>query len=190
VCFCADFLPFAKIASAFSIYTLRLSPGGKGYRNFELHSFIFAELVLFELAPEICVEVLSPSNSAAEINEKLALYFDAGATEVWICNLDGPCPFLLVRVISSLLLLFSAGHFPFGFPGLDFAQKTTKGSLLGSSIGRSSPRSSIRYFSRLMTGKIQAKILSLIATITSQKRTRTDSFRENNPIDELVVAQT
>jgi hypothetical protein len=40
------------------------------------------------------------------------------------------------------------------------------------------------------TGKIQAKILSLIATITSQKRTKTDTFRENNPIDELVVAQT
>jgi Uma2 family endonuclease len=52
-----------------------------------------AELVLFELAPEICVEVLSPSNSAAEIDEKRALYFNAGATEVWICDLDGSMSF-------------------------------------------------------------------------------------------------
>jgi Uma2 family endonuclease len=54
-----------------------------------------AELVLFELAPEICVEVLSPSNSAAEINEKRAFYFEAGATEVWICNLDGSISFFV-----------------------------------------------------------------------------------------------
>jgi Uma2 family endonuclease len=42
-------------------------------------------------APEICVEILSPS----EIAEKRALYFDAGATEVWICNLDGSMTFFL-----------------------------------------------------------------------------------------------
>ena len=40
-------------------------------------------------APEICVEILSPSNTQSEIDEKHALYFDAGATEVWICNLAG-----------------------------------------------------------------------------------------------------
>ena len=54
-----------------------------------------AELALFELAPEICVEVLSPSNSQAEIDEKRTLYFDAGATEVWICNLDGSMSFFV-----------------------------------------------------------------------------------------------
>lgn len=41
------------------------------------------------VAPEICVEVLSPSNTQAEIDEKKALYFEAGADEVWICGLDG-----------------------------------------------------------------------------------------------------
>jgi Uma2 family endonuclease len=51
------------------------------------------ELTLFERAPEICVEILSPSNSASEIDEKRALYFDAGATEVWICALDGSISF-------------------------------------------------------------------------------------------------
>ena len=52
-------------------------------------------LILFERAPEICIEILSPSNSAAEIDEKRALYFDAGATEVWICNLDGSITFFV-----------------------------------------------------------------------------------------------
>jgi Uma2 family endonuclease len=42
--------------------------------------------VCFSRAPEICVEVLSPSNTRAEIEEKKALYFDAGAQEVWVCS--------------------------------------------------------------------------------------------------------
>ena len=37
-------------------------------------------------APEICIEVLSLSNSPAEMNEKRDLYFEAGAHEVWICG--------------------------------------------------------------------------------------------------------
>lgn len=41
------------------------------------------------VAPEICVEVLSPRNSNEEIEQKMRLYFDAGAQEVWICNEEG-----------------------------------------------------------------------------------------------------
>ena len=51
------------------------------------------EPVVLTSAPEICVEILSPSNTQPEINEKRALYFDAGATEVWICNLNGSMSF-------------------------------------------------------------------------------------------------
>jgi Uma2 family endonuclease len=40
-------------------------------------------------APEICVEILSPSNAAGEIDEKIGLYFEAGECEVWICQRDG-----------------------------------------------------------------------------------------------------
>jgi Uma2 family endonuclease len=43
----------------------------------------------FEIAPEICVEVLSPNNTASEIGLKRQLYFDAGAKECWICDLEG-----------------------------------------------------------------------------------------------------
>ena len=52
-------------------------------------------LTLFERAPDICIEILSPSNSASEIDEKRALYFDAGAAEVWICKLDGSITFFV-----------------------------------------------------------------------------------------------
>lgn len=38
------------------------------------------------LAPEICVEVVSSSNTAAEIQEKRALYFESGADEVWVVD--------------------------------------------------------------------------------------------------------
>jgi len=47
----------------------------------------------FPRAPEICVEVLSPRNTPREIEEKLALYFDARAGEVWTCDESGAMRF-------------------------------------------------------------------------------------------------
>ena len=47
----------------------------------------------FPRSPEICVEVLSPRNTAAEINEKKSLYFDAGARENWVCDKHGKMTF-------------------------------------------------------------------------------------------------
>lgn len=38
------------------------------------------------VAPEICVEVLSPGNSSGEMEDKRYLYFEAGAEEVWIAD--------------------------------------------------------------------------------------------------------
>jgi Uma2 family endonuclease len=35
-------------------------------------------------APELCIEVVSPSNSVKELQEKLTAYLAAGAQEVWI----------------------------------------------------------------------------------------------------------
>ena len=45
--------------------------------------------VACRIAPELCVEVLSDSNTPAEIEEKKALYFDQGANEVWLCSQEG-----------------------------------------------------------------------------------------------------
>ena len=49
----------------------------------------------FAHAPEICVEVISPGNTDAEIQEKMALYFDAGAKEVWLCESAGAMKFFI-----------------------------------------------------------------------------------------------
>jgi Uma2 family endonuclease len=35
-------------------------------------------------SPELCIEVVSPSNSRKELSEKVAAYLAAGAAEVWI----------------------------------------------------------------------------------------------------------
>ena len=45
------------------------------------------------VAPEICVEILSPRNSSEEIEQKKQLYLGAGAQEVWICNEEGAIHF-------------------------------------------------------------------------------------------------
>ncbi|MDM8568470.1 Uma2 family endonuclease [Thiotrichales bacterium HSG1] len=43
----------------------------------------------YDIAPEICVEITSSSNSKEEMNEKIKLYFNQGAKEVWLCNQKG-----------------------------------------------------------------------------------------------------
>jgi Uma2 family endonuclease len=40
-------------------------------------------------APEICVEIISPSNVKAEIEEKTLAYLAAGAEEVWLVSEEG-----------------------------------------------------------------------------------------------------
>lgn len=40
----------------------------------------------YQVAPEVCIEITSLSNTRAEINEKIELYLAKGAKEVWVCN--------------------------------------------------------------------------------------------------------
>lgn len=47
----------------------------------------------YTIAPEICVEIVSPSNSKKEMEEKMSLYFEQGAKEVWFCNEKGRVKF-------------------------------------------------------------------------------------------------
>ncbi len=44
-------------------------------------------------APEICIEVLSPGNTKEEMRGKRVLFFERGAREVWICDLEGRLTF-------------------------------------------------------------------------------------------------
>ena len=71
--------------------------------------------VVLARAPEICVEILSPSNTPSEIDERRALYFDADATEVWICNLDGSITFFVSPDRQQSTSLFCPA-FPQGIP--------------------------------------------------------------------------
>lgn len=47
----------------------------------------------YRVAPELCVEILSPSNSAEEMIEKRELYLARGAREVWVCGETGRVSF-------------------------------------------------------------------------------------------------
>jgi len=51
------------------------------------------EQVTSSLAPEICVEVISPSNSKPQMIAKKILYFQAGVEEVWLCHENGEIEF-------------------------------------------------------------------------------------------------
>jgi Uma2 family endonuclease len=55
----------------------------------------------FPRAPEICVEVISPSNSESEIRAKMDLYFDAGAQEVWLCRQPGEMEFFVGQGVRA-----------------------------------------------------------------------------------------
>jgi Uma2 family endonuclease len=66
----------------------------------------------FPRAPEICVEVLSPGNSDAEIREKTALYFDAGAKEVWHCSPSGGVTFLAAGEVAPMAASRLCPEFP------------------------------------------------------------------------------
>jgi len=45
------------------------------------------------IAPEICVEILSPSNTSDEIEFRKRLFFEKGAAEFWVCDEDGRMTF-------------------------------------------------------------------------------------------------
>jgi len=48
---------------------------------------------VFLVAPEICVEIQSPSDAEAELRERQRLFFEQGAAEFWLCDLMGSVTF-------------------------------------------------------------------------------------------------
>ena len=54
---------------------------------------LYGEITPYLRAPEICVEIISPSNVQAEIDEKKMAYFAAGAKQVWLVAEDGEVRF-------------------------------------------------------------------------------------------------
>ncbi|MEE9344952.1 MAG: Uma2 family endonuclease [Methylococcales bacterium] len=45
------------------------------------------------ISPQICVEIVSTSNTQQEMSEKSQLYFETGAKEAWLCNEQGQLSF-------------------------------------------------------------------------------------------------
>lgn len=45
------------------------------------------------VAPELCIEICSGSNTQKEMEEKKALYFARGAEEFWLCSENGDLAF-------------------------------------------------------------------------------------------------
>ena len=45
------------------------------------------------IAPEICIEIMSASNTIEEMKLKLNLYLEAKAQEVWLCDEKGKIRF-------------------------------------------------------------------------------------------------
>lgn len=58
------------------------------------------------LAPDVCVEVLSRTNTEEEINAKKSLYIGCGAMEVWVCDLQGRLRFFTEHGEREMSLLF------------------------------------------------------------------------------------
>ena len=59
------------------------------------------------IAPEICIEIKSSSNTQEEMKFKKELYFQAGAVEFWLCNENGEMSFFSPdgQMINSALVL-------------------------------------------------------------------------------------
>ena len=66
--------------------------------------------LLLTESPEIVIEVISPSNSFAEMEEKKQLYFEVGAREFWLCDEHGK-----MRFFNQQGELGRSGMFP-NFP--------------------------------------------------------------------------
>lgn len=70
------------------------------------------EFKVFEKAPEICIEILSPSNTRAEMEEKRDLYFEIGCLEFWTVGATGK-----VRFFGAGGVELDGSELCPGFPG-------------------------------------------------------------------------
>lgn len=60
------------------------------------------------VAPEVCVEVISQSNTDKEMREKRKLYFERGALEMWTCDESGAMRFFNAKRELKSSQLFPA----------------------------------------------------------------------------------
>nr|VFJ69066.1 MAG: Endonuclease, Uma2 family (restriction endonuclease fold) [Candidatus Kentron sp. FW] len=90
----AKFLPEGESITECAIQTtngVRMADIAWGSKAFFQHRFLDSDP--FEHAPDICAEIISPGNSAVEMEQKTAAYLEQGALEVWLVDLRGNCRF-------------------------------------------------------------------------------------------------
>jgi Uma2 family endonuclease len=68
--------------------------------------------VSLPIAPEICVEVISPSNRREEMLCKMQLYYEAGAKEVWLCDDQGKMEFFVKEQLDPVPHSILCPEFP------------------------------------------------------------------------------
>jgi Uma2 family endonuclease len=90
-----DTLPECPVSTGKGIRGVDVVWLSHGRRDKSLHENVLV------IAPEICVEVLSPGNTRAEMDEKRELLFEAGAEEMWICDDKGRMFFFLSSAPSE-----------------------------------------------------------------------------------------
>ena len=64
------------------------------------------------IAPEICVEIISNSNTHEEMMGKMQLYFAAGAREVWLCDEAGRMEFHSSQMTGPMSASRMCSEFP------------------------------------------------------------------------------
>lgn len=60
------------------------------------------EVLSLPIGPEICVEILSNSNTREEMQGKMQLYFAAGTREVWLCDKGGKLEFYAFDLVGPI----------------------------------------------------------------------------------------
>jgi hypothetical protein len=83
-----------------------------------IRGIAYQEDSFFPEAPEMCVEVLSHSNSPEEIEEKRRLYAERGCREFWNCSEAGQMTFLDAKSGRPMSEPATCPAFP-GFIALD-----------------------------------------------------------------------
>lgn len=72
----------------------------------------YRRAISLPIAPEICVEVLSPSNNRDEMLGKMQLYYAAGADEVWLCDEHGNMEFFVKEQLAPVARSVMCPEFP------------------------------------------------------------------------------
>jgi Uma2 family endonuclease len=81
-------LPECSIATAGGIRVADEVWCSQAFLDRHAHEFDSWAPALSE-APELCIEIKSPTNALGELREKLSLYLGASAKERWIVHRDG-----------------------------------------------------------------------------------------------------